>query len=82
VPPQPPTIVADARQAHPPPLVTGDLLLFGEGDSQPRITHVGLSLGGWKMVHSSRGNNGVYVDDLQDKKALMDIYISAGSYLR
>jgi cell wall-associated NlpC family hydrolase len=65
-----------------PPLVTGDLLFFGEGDSQPRITHVGLSLGGWKMVHSSRGNNGVYVDDLQDKKALMDIYISAGSYLR
>jgi cell wall-associated NlpC family hydrolase len=65
-----------------PPLVTGDLLFFGEGDSQRRITHVGLSLGGWKMVHSSRGNNGVYVDDLQDKKALMDIYISAGSYLR
>lgn len=65
-----------------PPLQTGDLLFFGEGDSRRRITHVGLSLGGWKMIHASRGNNGVYVDDLQEKKSLMDIYLSAGSFLR
>ena len=64
------------------PLETGDLLFFSEGDGSRRITHVGVSLGGWKVIHSSRGNNGVYVDDLQVKKSLMDIYVSAGSFLR
>ena len=65
-----------------PPFKTGDLLFFGEGDGSRRITHVGISLGGWRMVHSSRGNNGVYTDDLPEKKSLMDIYVSTGSFLR
>jgi gamma-D-glutamyl-L-lysine dipeptidyl-peptidase len=65
-----------------PPLEAGDLFFFGEGDSDRRITHVGVSLGGWTMIHSSRGNNGVYIDNLQERKSLMDIYISAGSFLR
>lgn len=64
------------------PYQLGDLFFFGEGDSSRDITHVGVSLGGWKMIHSSRSKNGVYVDDLQEKKSLMDIFISAGSYLR
>jgi gamma-D-glutamyl-L-lysine dipeptidyl-peptidase len=65
-----------------PPFEVGDLFFFGEGGSQREITHVGMSLGGWRMIHSSRGRNGVYVDDLQKRKALMDIYLSAGSFLR
>jgi len=65
-----------------PPYEVGDLFFFGEGDSKSDITHVGMSLGGWKMIHSSRGRNGVYVDDLQERKSLMDIFVSAGSFLR
>lgn len=64
------------------PFEVGDLFFFGEGGSERNITHVGMSLGGWRMIHSSRGNNGVYVDDLQERKSLMDIFVSAGSFLR
>ena len=65
-----------------PPFEVGDLFFFGEGDGDRHITHVGVSLGGWTMIHSSRGNNGVYVDNLQERKSLMDIYVSTGSFLR
>lgn len=65
-----------------PPFEVGDLFFFGEKDSSRSVTHVGVSLGGWTMIHSSRGNNGVYIDDLQRRKSLMDIFISAGSFLR
>jgi len=65
-----------------PPYEIGDLFFFAEGDSDRKITHVGISLGGWTMIHSSRSNNGVYVDDLQQRKDLMDIFVSAGSFLR
>ncbi len=64
------------------PLQPGDLFFFAEKDSNRKITHVGVSLGGWKLIHSSRGNNGVYMDDLQQRKSLMDIFVSAGSFLR
>jgi gamma-D-glutamyl-L-lysine dipeptidyl-peptidase len=72
------------RAAFPvePPFEVGDLFFFGEGGSERNITHVGMSLGGWRMIHSSRGRNGVYVDDLQEQKPLMDIFVSAGSFLR
>ncbi len=72
----------DAAKPVEPPYEIGDLFFFGEGDSERNITHVGMSLGGWRMIHSSRGNNGVYVDDLQERKSLMDIFVSAGSFLR
>jgi cell wall-associated NlpC family hydrolase len=72
----------DAAKPVEPPYEIGDLFFFGEGDSERNITHVGMSLGGWRMIHSSRGNNGVYVDDLQERKPLMDIFVSAGSFLR
>ena len=65
-----------------PPYEVGDLFFFAEDDSKRRITHVGMCLGGWKVIHSSRGNNGVYIDDLQVKKSLMDIFVSAGSFLK
>ena len=65
-----------------PPFEVGDLLFFAEDDSERKITHVGISLGGWKMIHSSRSRNGVYVDDVQESDSLKEIFVSAGSFLR
>ena|ERR1051325_724277 len=65
-----------------PPFEIGDLLFFAENGSERKITHVGVSLGGWKMIHSSRGNNGVYVDNVQQREDLKQMYVSAGSFLR
>ena len=65
-----------------PPFEIGDLLFFGEGDSNRHVTHVGTSLGGWKMIHSSRGQNGVYIDDIQKKESLREIFMHAGTFLR
>jgi gamma-D-glutamyl-L-lysine dipeptidyl-peptidase len=82
------TIPRDADLQHAaanpvkPPYKIGDLFFFAESESKRDITHVGVSLGGWKMMHSSRGRNGVYLDDLQKRKALLDIFVSAGSFLR
>src|SRR5688572_4149057 len=59
-----------------PPFEVGDLLFFAESESKRKITHVGMSLGGWKMIHSSRGRNGVYIDDVQDRQSLKEIYVS------
>ncbi|MBV6451326.1 MAG: hypothetical protein MHPDNHAH_02059 [Anaerolineales bacterium] len=72
----------DAAKPVEAPYQVGDLFFFSEDDDKKYITHVGMSLGGWKMIHSSRSHNGVYVDDLQERKSLMDIFVSAGSYLR
>jgi len=72
----------DAAKPVEPPFEVGDLLFFGEGDSDRRVTHVGVSLGGWKMIHSSRSHNGVYIDEVQERKSLLDIFVSAGSFLR
>jgi cell wall-associated NlpC family hydrolase len=65
-----------------PPFEVGDLIFFAEGPGERNITHVGISLGGWKMIHSSRSNNGVYIDDVQERESLKQIYASAGSFLR
>jgi len=64
------------------PFEAGDLFFFAAEDSKRKITHVGVSLGGWRMIHSSRRNNGVYIDDMQQNKSLMDSYVSAGSFIR
>jgi hypothetical protein len=72
---------AAARPVN-PPYEVGDLLFFAEIKGKRRVTHVGLSLGGWRMIHSSGDNNGVYTDDLQQRRSLMDIFVSAGSFLR
>jgi len=65
-----------------PPFEIGDLLFFAETGSDRRITHMGISLGGWKMIHSSRRNNGVYIDNVQEREDLKQKYVSAGSFLR
>lgn len=72
---------ATARPVE-PPFEVGDLLFFRESSSERQITHVGISLGGWRMIHSSRGRNGVYVDDVQERETLKNIFVSAGSFLR
>ena len=64
------------------PFEMGDLLFFGEGDSDRHVTHVGISLGGWKMIHSSRSHNGVYIDNVDKKESLKEIYMHTGSFLR
>jgi cell wall-associated NlpC family hydrolase len=64
-----------------PPFEIGDLFFFGEGDENRHVTHVGISLGGWTMIHSSRRQNGVYIDNIQEVESLREIYISAGSFL-
>jgi hypothetical protein len=73
---------AAAAKPVEPPFEIGDLLFFGEGDSNRHVTHVGVSLGGWKMIHSSRGRNGVYIDNVQEKESLREIYMHTGSFLR
>lgn len=82
------TIPRDADMQHAaakpvePPFEAGDLLFFAEHASERKITHVGVSLGGWRMVHSSRSNNGVYIDDVEERESLRQIFVSAGSFLR
>jgi cell wall-associated NlpC family hydrolase len=65
-----------------PPFEVGDLIFFAESGSERKVTHVGVSLGGWKMAHSSRSNNGVYIDDVQKRESLRQMFVSAGSFLR
>jgi uncharacterized protein YgiM (DUF1202 family) len=65
-----------------PPFAVGDLLFFREIGKQRPVTHVGISLGGWRMVHASQGRNGVYIDDVQATDSLKQIFVSAGSFLR
>jgi cell wall-associated NlpC family hydrolase len=69
-----------SKPVEPPPQ-PGDLFFFGEDDSERRITHVGISMGGWKMMHASRSHNGVYLDDVQEKEFLRRILVHAGTFI-
>ena len=71
-----------AAQPVEPPFEIGDLLFFAEGDSKRKITHVGMSLGGWRMIHASRKHNGVYAEDVRQDASRTQAFISAGSFLR
>ncbi len=62
------------------PLEPGDLFFFGEGDGG-HISHVGVSMGGWKVLHSSRSRNGVYLDDLQENTFLRSIFVHGGTFI-
>lgn len=64
-----------------PPFKVGDLIYFGEEPGSQSITHVGISMGGWKVIHSSRSRNGVYYDDVQEREALRKIFICGCRYL-
>jgi cell wall-associated NlpC family hydrolase len=65
-----------------PPFEAGDLLFFREVGKKRKVTHVGISLGGWRMIHSSQRKNGVYIDDVQEQTTLKENFVSAGSFLR
>jgi gamma-D-glutamyl-L-lysine dipeptidyl-peptidase len=64
-----------------PPFQPGDLLFFGSERGHRAISHVGISLGGWRTIHSSRSRNGVYIDDVQEAAYLRDIYVGARTFL-
>jgi hypothetical protein len=72
----------EASRPVEPPYEVGDLFFFAEDDDKRNISHVGMSLGGWDMIHSSRRNNGVYIDNLQEQTSLMSTFVSAGSFTR
>lgn len=70
-----------ARPRLEPPFQAGDLLYFGSEGAARKITHVGMSLGGWKIIHSSGPRNGVYEDDVQAVSWLRDRFMGANSFL-
>jgi hypothetical protein len=71
----------DAGQPVEPPFQPGDLLFFGGDGGGRSITHVGISLGGWRIVHSSRARNGVYEDDVQAVESLRERFVGARTFL-
>lgn len=71
----------DAGRKVEPPFQPGDLLFFGEQGEKRSITHVGISIGGWQMIHSSRSRNGVQVDDVQKVAHLRESFIGAASFV-
>ena len=64
-----------------PPFKPGDLLFFGSGKGHRSISHVAVSLGDWKVIHSSGPRNGVYEDDVQAVSWLRDSFVGACTYL-
>jgi gamma-D-glutamyl-L-lysine dipeptidyl-peptidase len=63
------------------PFKPGDLVFFGDDNDLTRISHVGISLGGWEMIHSSRSQNGVYVDNIQSVNHLCSSFVGGCTYL-
>jgi hypothetical protein len=63
------------------PYQPGDLLFFGEVGDLRKITHVAVSLGGWRIIHSSRSRNGVYEDDVQAVAHLAESFAGARSFV-
>jgi gamma-D-glutamyl-L-lysine dipeptidyl-peptidase len=59
----------------------GDLLFFTGDHNRRKISHVGISTGGWNMIHSSRFHNGVYEDDVQQRPHLRDNFAGARTFL-
>ena len=64
------------------PFQPGDLLFFGENAAEARkITHVAVSLGGWRIIHSSRSRNGVQEDDVQAVEHLRESFVGARTFV-
>jgi cell wall-associated NlpC family hydrolase len=64
-----------------PPFKPGDLLFFASKNGRRSITHVGMSLGGWHIIHSSRFRNGVFNDDVKAASWLDDVFVGACTFL-
>lgn len=71
----------DAGAPVEPPFQPGDLLYFGSQNGKRSITHVGMSLGGWRIIHSSGSRNGVYEDDVQAESSLRDSFVGAKTFV-
>lgn len=71
----------DAGQPVEPPFRPADLLFFGEVGERRKITHVGVSLGGWHIIHSSRSRNGVHEDDVQAVAHLRESFVGARTFV-
>ncbi|MCZ7667926.1 MAG: C40 family peptidase [Chloroflexi bacterium] len=69
-----------AGQEVQPPFKAGDLLFFGSERGHRAVSHVGISLGGWQIVHSSRARNGVYLDEVQTTPSLNDIFLGGRTF--
>jgi cell wall-associated NlpC family hydrolase len=65
------------------PYQPGDLFFFGDNgrSGSPKITHVAVSLGDWRIIHSSRSRNGVYVDDVQGVAHLRESFVAARTFI-
>jgi cell wall-associated NlpC family hydrolase len=64
------------------PFRAGDLLFFHSDTNKARITHVGISTGdGWRIIHSSRGKNGVYEEDVQQNENLKKSFAGARTFV-
>ena len=76
-----------AGQPVEPPYAAGDLLYFGGSGGHRDISHVGISLGpeydaqGWRMIHSGRSRNGVYIDDVQAVDSLRESFQGARRFI-
>lgn len=70
-----------AGQPVEPPYQSGDLFFFSSEGGHRRISHVGMSLGGWQMIHSSRSRNGVFVDEVTAAPHLRDAFAGARTFL-
>jgi len=64
-----------------PPFKPGDLFFFKSEGSRRTVTHVGMSLGSWKMIHASISRNGVYIDDVQQVIHLKATFVAARSFV-
>lgn len=72
----------DAAAPVETPFQPGDLLYFGSSQESGRsITHVAMSLGGWRIIHSSGSRNGVYEDDVQAVSGLRDSFVGANTFV-
>jgi hypothetical protein len=69
------------------PFLAGDLLFFGAAGDHRSVSHVGISLGpesqpdGWVIIHSSRGRNGVYIEDVRAVDYLRERFLGARRFL-
>ncbi len=71
----------DAGRKVEPPFQPGDLLFFREEGSNRAATHVGVSLGGWRIIHSSQARNGVYFTDVMDDPVLKSEFVGGRTFL-
>lgn len=71
----------EAARKIEPPFLPGDLLFFGEKSEPRKVTHVAISLGDWRILHSSRSRNGVYLDDVEQVNPLREDFIGGATFL-